>query len=128
MYNKVPGDGREFVVTNASAIAIRSEDGRYVSGAFLSDLFVLIFCAPFIKTFNSCKLVTLNTHRKHSLYGRPKINIFSIKILKYPKMIFLKLQALTYPHLLTTSLPFLELIHDPSVQSQPQVPLVWQQM
>ena len=32
IYNKVPGDGREFVVTNSSAVAIRSEDGRYVSG------------------------------------------------------------------------------------------------
>ena len=63
MYNKVPGDGREFVVTNASAIAIRSEDGRYVSGTFLSDLLVIIICALFIKTFNSCNLVTLIMHR-----------------------------------------------------------------
>jgi predicted ATPase len=34
IYNKVPGDGREFVVTCSSAVAIRSEDGRYVSGTF----------------------------------------------------------------------------------------------
>ena len=32
IYNKVPGDGREFVVTDCSAISIRSEDGRYVAG------------------------------------------------------------------------------------------------
>jgi predicted ABC-class ATPase len=34
IYYKIPGDGREFVVTCASAVAIRSEDGRYVSGTF----------------------------------------------------------------------------------------------
>ena len=34
MYNKIPGDGREFVVTDLSCTAIRSEDGRYVSGKF----------------------------------------------------------------------------------------------
>lgn len=32
IYNKIPGDGREFVVTCSNAVAIRSEDGRYVSG------------------------------------------------------------------------------------------------
>ena len=37
IYNKVPGDGREFVVTDSSAISIRSEDGRYVAGMFDSS-------------------------------------------------------------------------------------------
>ena len=35
-YNKVPGDGREFVVTAARSVGIRSEDGRYVSGVDVS--------------------------------------------------------------------------------------------
>jgi len=42
VYNKVPGDGREFCVTVADALVIRSEDGRYVNNcnisAFISDL------------------------------------------------------------------------------------------
>jgi predicted ABC-class ATPase len=42
VYNHIPGDGREFVVTLSSAIKIRSEDGRSVSGVdispFISDL------------------------------------------------------------------------------------------
>jgi hypothetical protein len=35
-YNKVPGDGREYVVTAARSVGIRSEDGRYVSGVDVS--------------------------------------------------------------------------------------------
>ncbi|KAL7565787.1 hypothetical protein ACA910_015568 [Epithemia clementina (nom. ined.)] len=42
VYNKVPGDGREFCVTVEDAITIRAEDGRYVNNcnisAFLSNL------------------------------------------------------------------------------------------
>eukprot|EP00923_Selenidium_pygospionis_P044068 GHVN01076095.1.p1 GENE.GHVN01076095.1~~GHVN01076095.1.p1 ORF type:complete len:655 (-),score=137.32 GHVN01076095.1:172-2136(-) len=42
VYNKVPGDGREFVVTDPNAVKIRSEDGRYVSSVnitpFISNL------------------------------------------------------------------------------------------
>lgn len=42
VYNHVPGDGREFVVTDASAVKIRSEDARSVTctdiSAFISNL------------------------------------------------------------------------------------------
>jgi Predicted ATPase of the ABC class len=42
VYNKVPGDGREFCVTVDDAVAVRAEDGRYVSNcnvsAFISNL------------------------------------------------------------------------------------------
>ncbi len=42
VYNHRPGDGRELVVTDPSAVKIRAEDGRYVAGvdisAFISDL------------------------------------------------------------------------------------------
>eukprot|EP01130_Rhizamoeba_saxonica_P005598 TRINITY_DN2233_c0_g1_i1.p1 TRINITY_DN2233_c0_g1~~TRINITY_DN2233_c0_g1_i1.p1 ORF type:complete len:617 (+),score=123.43 TRINITY_DN2233_c0_g1_i1:153-1853(+) len=36
IYNKVLGDGREFVVTNPFSVKIRSEDGRYVEGVNIS--------------------------------------------------------------------------------------------
>ena len=39
--NKIPGDGREFVVTDASTCSIRAEDGRVVTGIDIS---------PFIST------------------------------------------------------------------------------
>jgi predicted ABC-class ATPase len=35
-YDKIPGDGREFVVTVPSSATIRSEDGRYVRGVDIS--------------------------------------------------------------------------------------------
>ena len=42
VYDKIPGDGREFVVTPSSSTFIRAEDGRYVSGvnvsAFIENL------------------------------------------------------------------------------------------
>ena len=42
VYDKVPGDGREFVCCDASAVKIRAEDGRNVSGVdiqqFISNL------------------------------------------------------------------------------------------
>jgi hypothetical protein len=42
VYNKVPGDGREFCVTVDDAVTVRAEDGRYVSNcnvsAFISNL------------------------------------------------------------------------------------------
>ena len=42
IYNHIPGDGRELVVTDASAVKIRAEDGRSVAGvdisSFISDL------------------------------------------------------------------------------------------
>ena len=36
IYNHIPGDGREFVVTNPTAIGVRSEDGRSVTGVDIS--------------------------------------------------------------------------------------------
>ena len=42
IYNHIPGDGREFVVTDPTAVGVRSEDGRSVSGVdispFIGDL------------------------------------------------------------------------------------------
>jgi len=36
IYNKVPGDGREFCVTNDTAVCCRAEDGRYVNNCNIS--------------------------------------------------------------------------------------------
>src|SRR4028118_1738590 len=36
VYNRIPGDGREFVVTNPAAVKIRAEDGRRVAGVEIS--------------------------------------------------------------------------------------------
>lgn len=36
VYNHIPGDGREFVVTNSAAVKIRAEDGRSVAGVDIS--------------------------------------------------------------------------------------------
>lgn len=36
IYNHIPGDGREFVVTNPYAIKIRAEDGRYIEKVDIS--------------------------------------------------------------------------------------------
>jgi len=36
VYNHIPGDGREFVATDPSAVGVRSEDGRSVSGVDIS--------------------------------------------------------------------------------------------
>lgn len=36
VYNHIPGDGREFVITNSAAVKIRAEDGRSVSGVDIS--------------------------------------------------------------------------------------------
>lgn len=36
VYNHIPGDGREFVVTEAAAVKIRAEDGRSVAGVDIS--------------------------------------------------------------------------------------------
>lgn len=41
IYSHIPGDGREYVVTDARAVKIRAEDGRYVSKVNIS---------PFIKS------------------------------------------------------------------------------
>jgi predicted ABC-class ATPase len=36
VYNRIPGDGREFVVTNSAAVKIRAEDGRSIAGVDIS--------------------------------------------------------------------------------------------
>ncbi len=36
IYNHLPGDGREFVVTSSDAVKIRAEDGRSIAGADIS--------------------------------------------------------------------------------------------
>ncbi|MEG4517194.1 MULTISPECIES: P-loop domain-containing protein [unclassified Microcoleus] len=36
VYNRIPGDGREFGVTNPAAVKIRAEDGRSVAGVDIS--------------------------------------------------------------------------------------------
>eukprot|EP01041_Mallomonas_annulata_P007262 gene7262-14807_t len=36
VFNKVPGDGREFVVIDSNSVCIRAEDGRYVHGVDVS--------------------------------------------------------------------------------------------
>ncbi|MEG3978473.1 ABC-ATPase domain-containing protein [Microcoleus sp. herbarium8] len=36
VYNRIPGDGREFVVANSAAVKIRAEDGRNVAGVDIS--------------------------------------------------------------------------------------------
>lgn len=42
VYNHIPGDGREFVVTDSHAVKIRAEDGRYIEktdiSSFISEL------------------------------------------------------------------------------------------
>lgn len=60
IYYKIPGDGREFVVTCASAVAIRSEDGRYVSGTF----HIRVLPSYFIQSFD----IISNLHIGHSLF------------------------------------------------------------
>lgn len=36
VYNHIPGDGREYVVTRSDAVVIRAEDGRFVCGVDIS--------------------------------------------------------------------------------------------
>lgn len=48
VYDKVPGDGREFAVTDPGAVTIRAEDGRPVSGVDIS---------PFISALPSSGVV-----------------------------------------------------------------------
>jgi predicted ABC-class ATPase len=36
VWNHIPGDGREYVVTNPTAVGVRSEDGRSVTGVDIS--------------------------------------------------------------------------------------------
>lgn len=61
IYNKIPGDGREFVVTNSSAVAIRSEDGRYVSG-ILTCYFFLTSMTKSINIINNSIVENNDVH------------------------------------------------------------------
>ena len=45
VYNKIPGDGREFCVTVAQALSVRAEDGRYVNNCNVSG-FIANLPAP----------------------------------------------------------------------------------
>lgn len=42
VYNHIPGDGREYVITDATAVKLRSEDGRFIKDVdismFINDL------------------------------------------------------------------------------------------
>ncbi len=42
VYNHIPGDGREYVVTDSTALKLRSEDGRFIRMdiSFLSMIFL----------------------------------------------------------------------------------------
>ena len=42
IYDHIPGDGREYVITDKSALMTNSEDGRYVGNADLSPFFTRI--------------------------------------------------------------------------------------
>jgi predicted ABC-class ATPase len=42
VYNQIPGDGREFVVTNPNSVKIRAEDGRSVMGVDISPFINLL--------------------------------------------------------------------------------------
>lgn len=61
VYDKVPGDGREFAVTDPGAVTVRAEDGRPVSGvdisAFISALPTTAVAASPVTTENGavCK-------------------------------------------------------------------------
>ena len=46
VYNHIPGDGREFVITNPTAMKIRAEDGRYIEKV---DISPFINALPFGK-------------------------------------------------------------------------------
>jgi len=50
VYNHIPGDGREFVVTNSKAVKIRAEDGRRIERVNISPF---ISNLPFEKTTES---------------------------------------------------------------------------
>ena len=43
VYNHVMGDGRELVITDASAIKLRAEDGRSISNVDISPFILPIF-------------------------------------------------------------------------------------
>ena len=54
VYNHIPGDGREFVITDETAINIAAEDGRSVQNLDLS---------PFIKSLSMVNVKSFSTNR-----------------------------------------------------------------
>lgn len=50
VYNHIPGDGRELVATDATAVKVRAEDGRNVEGV---DISPFISNLPFGRDTNS---------------------------------------------------------------------------
>ena len=54
VYNHIPGDGREFVITDESAINISAEDGRSIKNLDLS---------PFIKSLSTVNVKSFSTER-----------------------------------------------------------------
>ena len=53
VYNHIPGDGRERVVTDASAVKIRAENGRAVTAVDISPFIVNLPCGQDTRCFTS---------------------------------------------------------------------------
>ena len=53
VYDKIPGDGREYVVSHSDAVSIRAEDGRYVNNVNIS---AFINSIPSGKTINGASI------------------------------------------------------------------------
>jgi hypothetical protein len=53
VYDKIPGDGREYVVSHSDAVSIRAEDGRYVNNVNIS---AFINSIPSGKTINGATI------------------------------------------------------------------------
>ena len=53
VYDKIPGDGREYVVSHSDAVSIRAEDGRYVNNVNVS---AFINSIPSGKTINGASV------------------------------------------------------------------------
>jgi hypothetical protein len=73
VYNHVPGDGRELVVTDPDAVKIRAEDGRSVEGV---DISPFISNLPFGKV-RQLRFITASSPlaRPHSLSAMKKLRI-----------------------------------------------------
>lgn len=54
IYNKIPGDGREFVVIDYNATTLRSEDGRYINSVNVSSFISNLPTASELDTTNLC--------------------------------------------------------------------------
>jgi hypothetical protein len=80
VYNKISGDGREFVVTNSQAIAIRSEDGRYVSGVDIS---------PFIDNLPVVTKIDPSNFSSNSASGSTSMAASVIESMEFQPELFL---------------------------------------